>query len=66
MVWTNPEGNQRDITLEKALATSSNMFFLLLVMSRNRQYSEMGKEFWFWKQTGIEIAEGIGLLHQGV
>lgn len=63
LVWTNPEGNQRDITLEKALATSSNMFFYIIgYESGIDNIVKWAKNFGFGSKTGIEIAEGIGSL----
>lgn len=61
--WTNPEGNQGMIDLEKALATSSNMFFFQVGFSTGiDNIVQWAKNFGFGKKTGIEIGEEIGAL----
>jgi penicillin-binding protein 2 len=63
LMWTNPEGNQREINLEKALATSSNMFFFQAGFNTgidNIVY--WAKNFGFGRHTGIEIGDSIGAL----
>lgn len=61
--WTNPEGNQGEIDLEKALATSSNMFFFQTGFNTGiDNIVAWAKNFGFGKETGIEIGESIGAL----
>jgi len=63
IVWTNPEGNQERINLEKALATSSNMFFFQIGFETGiDNIVKWAKNFGFGSKTGIEIAEDIGSL----
>jgi penicillin-binding protein 2 len=63
MMFTNLEGNQGNINLEKALATSSNMYFYKVgVQTGIDKIVEWAKIFGFGKKTGIEIGEGIGSL----
>lgn len=61
--WTNLEGNQGYINLEKALATSSNMFFFQVGYDTGiDNIVKWAKNFGFGRKTGIEITEGIGSL----
>lgn len=63
LVWRNPEGNQGRIDLEKALETSSNMFFFQIGFSTGiDNIVKWAKNFGFGKKTGIEIGESIGAL----
>lgn len=63
LMWTNPEGNQKEINLEKALATSSNMFFFQAGFNTGiDNIVNWAKNFGFGKPTGIEIGESIGAL----
>jgi len=63
LMWTNPEGNQKEINLEKALATSSNMFFFMIGYETGiDNIVKWAKNFGFGSKTGIEIAESIGSL----
>lgn len=63
LVWTNPEGNQGYINLERALATSSNMFFFQIGFETGiDNIVKWAKNFGFGSKTGIEIAEDIGSL----
>lgn len=63
LIWTNPEGNQKNINLEKALATSSNMFFFQVGFETGiDNIVKWAKNFGFGSKTGIEIAEDIGSL----
>lgn len=61
LMFTNLEGNQGRINLEKALATSSNMFFYKVgVMTGIDNIVKWAKEFGLAQNTGIEITESIG------
>ncbi|MBP7176199.1 MAG: penicillin-binding protein 2 [Thermoclostridium sp.] len=61
--WRNPEGNQGLISLEKALATSSNMFFFQTGFNTGiDNIVKWAKNFGFGKPTGVEIGESIGAL----
>ncbi|NMA65546.1 MAG: penicillin-binding protein 2 [Clostridiaceae bacterium] len=63
MMFTNLEGNQKYINLERALATSSNMFFYKVgVQTGIDNIVKWAKIFGFGKETGIEIGEQIGSL----
>lgn len=63
LMWRNPEGNQGYISLEKALATSSNMFFFQTGFNSGiDNIVKWAKNFGFGKPTGIEINESIGAL----
>ena len=63
MEFTNLEGNQGYINLEKALETSSNMFFYKVgVQTGIDNIVKWAKIFGFGKETGIEIGEGTGAL----
>jgi penicillin-binding protein 2 len=63
LIWRNPEGNQREINLERALATSSNMFFFQIGFSTGiDNIVKWAKNFGFGKKTGIEIGESVGAL----
>jgi penicillin-binding protein 2 len=63
MIFTNPEGDQGYIDLEKALETSSNMFFYKVgVQTGIDNIVKWAKIFGFGKKTGIEIGEQIGSL----
>lgn len=63
MMLTNLEGNQGYINLEKALETSSNMYFYKVgVQTGIDKIVEWAKIFGFGKKTGIEIGEQIGSL----
>ncbi len=63
MMFTNLEGNQDYINLERALETSSNMFFYKVgVQTGIDKIVEWAKIFGFGKKTGIEIGEAIGSL----
>ncbi|NLM75711.1 MAG: penicillin-binding protein 2 [Clostridiaceae bacterium] len=63
MMFTNLEGNQKHINLERALATSSNMFFYKIgVQTGIDNIVKWAKIFGFGKKTGIEIGEQIGSL----
>lgn len=63
MIFTNLEGNQKEISLTKALETSSNMFFYKVgVMTGIDQIAKWATEFGLGKKTGIEIAESSGTL----
>ncbi|MCX7772337.1 MAG: penicillin-binding protein 2, partial [Clostridia bacterium] len=63
MLFTNLEGNQGRINLEKALATSSNMFFYKVGRDTGiDRIVKWAKIFGFGKKTGIEIGEQIGSL----
>ncbi len=63
MMFTNPEGNQGYINLEKALETSSNMFFYKVgVQTGIDNIVKWAKIFGFGRKTGIEIGEQIGSL----
>jgi len=63
LIWTNPEGNQKEINLEKALATSSNMFFFQIGYETGiDNIVKWAKNFGFGSKTGIEIGESIGSL----
>lgn len=61
LMFTNLEGNQGRINLEKALATSSNMFFYKVgVMTGIDNIVKWAKEFGLAQPTGIEITESVG------
>ncbi|MGI6050442.1 MAG: penicillin-binding protein 2 [Firmicutes bacterium] len=63
MIFTNPEGNQGYINLERALETSSNMFFYKVgVQTGIDNIVKWAKIFGFGRKTGIEIGEQIGSL----
>jgi penicillin-binding protein 2 len=63
LVWRNPEGNQGRIVLEKALATSSNMYFFQIGFATGiDNIVKWAKNFGFGKKTGIEIGESIGAI----
>lgn len=63
LMWTNPEGNQGFIDLEKALATSSNMFFFQAGFNTGiDNIVKWAKNFGFGYPTGVEIGESIGSL----
>lgn len=63
MIFTNPEGDQGYIDLEKALETSSNMFFYKVgVQTGIDNIVKWAKIFGFGRMTGIEIGEQIGSL----
>lgn len=63
MIFTNPEGDQGYINLEKALETSSNMFFYKVgVQTGIDNIVKWAKIFGFGRKTGIEIGEQIGSL----
>ena len=63
MEFTNLEGDQKRISLTKALATSSNMYFFKVgVMTGIEQISKWAEEFGFAQKSGIEIAESKGIL----
>ena len=60
---TNLEGNQGSINLERALATSSNMFFYKVgVMTGIDNIAKYARLFGFGRKTGIEIDESTGSL----
>ena len=60
-IFTNLEGNQGYINLEKALATSSNMYFYKVgVETGIDNIVKWAKEFGFGQKTGIEISEDKG------
>lgn len=63
MIFTNLEGDQKYINLEKALETSSNMFFYKVgVQTGIDRIVEWAKTFGFGQKTGIEVGEAIGSL----
>jgi penicillin-binding protein 2 len=63
MIFTNLEGDQKYINLERALATSSNMFFYKVgVQTGIDNIVKWAKIFGFGSETGIEIGEAIGSL----
>lgn len=63
MPFTNLEGNQGYISLEKALETSSNMYFYKVGVSTGiDRIVEWAKVFGFGSETGIEVGEAIGSL----
>ena len=63
MLFTNLEGNQGFINLERALETSSNMFFYKVgIQSGIDNIVNWAKLFGFGSKTGIEIGESIGSL----
>lgn len=63
MEFTNLEGNQGYINLERALETSSNMYFYKVgVQTGIDKIVEWAKIFGFGSKTGIEISEDIGAL----
>lgn len=63
MIFTNLEGDQKYIDLEKALETSSNMFFYKVgVQTGIDNIVKWAKIFGFGSKTGIEIGESIGSL----
>jgi len=60
---TNLEGNQGYINLERAVATSSNMFFYKIgVMTGIDNIASFARMFGFGRKTGIEIDESTGSL----
>ena len=60
---TNLEGNQGYINLERAVATSSNMFFYKVgVMTGIDNIASFARLFGFGRKTGIEIDESTGSL----
>lgn len=60
---TNLEGNQGYINLERAVATSSNMFFYKVgVMTGIDNIATFARLFGFGRKTGIEIDESTGSL----
>ncbi len=60
---TNLEGNQGNINLERAVATSSNMFFYKVgVMTGIDNITAFARMFGFGRKTGIEIDESTGSL----
>lgn len=60
---TNLEGNQGYINLERAVATSSNMFFYKVgVMTGIDNIATYARLFGFGRKTGIEIDESTGSL----
>ncbi len=60
---TNLEGNQGYINLERAVATSSNMFFYKVgVMTGIDNITSFARLFGFGRKTGIEIDESTGSL----
>lgn len=62
-IFTNLEGNQGYINLERALETSSNMYFYKVgVQTGIDKIVEWAKIFGFGKKTGIEIGENVGSL----
>ena len=63
LIWPNLEGNQGRINLEKALETSSNMFFFQVGFETGiDNIVKWAKNFGFGRKTGIEIGEEIGSL----
>lgn len=61
LMLTNLEGNQGNIALTKALATSSNMYFYKVgVMTGIDNIVKWAKEFGLAQNTGIEITESVG------
>lgn len=63
MPFTNLEGNQGYINLERALETSSNMYFYKVgVQTGIDNIVKWAKIFGFGQKTGIEIGEYIGAL----
>lgn len=63
MMFTNLEGDQGYINLEKALETSSNMYFYKVgVQTGIDNIVKWAKIFGFGNKTGIEIGESIGSL----
>lgn len=61
MDFTNLEGNQGYINLEKALATSSNMYFYKVgVATGIDNIVKYAKAFGFGAKTGIEVSEDVG------
>lgn len=63
LVWKNPEGNQGKINLERALETSSNMYFFQVGFASGiDNIVKWAKNFGFGKETGIEIGESVGAL----
>lgn len=63
MEFRNLEGNQGYINLEKALATSSNMYFYKVgVQTGIDNIVKYAKAFGFGERTGIEIADDVGSL----
>ncbi len=61
--FTNLEGNQGYINLERALETSSNMYFYKVgVMTGIDKIAEWARIFGFGKPTSIEIGESVGSL----
>jgi penicillin-binding protein 2 len=60
---TNLEGNQGNISLERALSTSSNMYFYKVgVMTGIDAIASFARLFGFGRKTGIEIDESTGSL----
>ena len=60
---TNLEGNQGNIALERALSTSSNMYFYKVgVMTGIDNIAKFARLFGFGRKTGIEIDESTGSL----
>jgi penicillin-binding protein 2 len=60
---TNLEGNQGNISLERALSTSSNMYFYKVgVMTGIDAIARFARLFGFGRKTGIEIDESTGSL----
>ncbi len=60
---TNLEGNQGYISLERAVGTSSNMFFYKVgVMTGIDQIASFARLFGFGRKSGIEIDESSGSL----
>ncbi|NLO99284.1 MAG: penicillin-binding protein 2 [Clostridiaceae bacterium] len=61
MMFTNNGGNQGRIALQRALETSSNMFFYKIgVQTGIDNIVKWAKIFGFGRETGIEIGEQIG------
>lgn len=61
MMFTNLEGNQGYINLEKAVATSSNMYFYKVgVATGIDNIVRFAKAFGFGAKTGIEVSEDVG------
>ena len=60
---TNLEGNQGNIALERALSTSSNMYFYKVgVMTGIDTIANFARQFGFGRKSGIEIDESTGSL----
>ncbi len=63
LIWPNLEGDQKRINLEKALETSSNMFFFQVGFDTGiDNIVKWAKNFGFGKPTGVEIGEAVGSL----